>query len=231
MCGNTTNTLRRIQSCNKPDASVSNASKKQHDLWGREQAPRQRLPSEKDMTKHRQANGRCPGNQKCRGTLLAILFSALWLLHSGGVMAQTSTNPGSIKGQVVVVDPSGNSYVPGATVIMNGPASFQTESDATGLYSFPTVVPGTYTIQATAPGLETQQLITINPGETIDVSLELRVVSTTTDVTVTASSAKADLSTTTQTVEQKTIDDAPNSDQKFETLLPLVPGVVRGPDG
>jgi hypothetical protein len=29
------------------------------------------------------------------------------------------------------------------------------------------VFPGTYTIGATAPGLETQQLITVNPGETI----------------------------------------------------------------
>jgi outer membrane receptor protein involved in Fe transport len=48
---------------------------------------------------------------------------------------------------------------------------------------------------------------------------------------VTASSADADIATTSQTVEQKTIIDAPNADQKLETLLPLVPGVVRGPDG
>ena len=183
------------------------------------------------MTNLKQASGRCPGNQKGRGTLLAILFSALWLLHSGGVVAQNSTNPGSIKGQVLVVDSSGNSYVPGASVILNGAASLQTESDATGQYSFSSVLPGTYTIQATAPGLETQQLVTINPGETIAVSLKLQVARTTTDVTVTASSANPDISTATQTVEQKTINDAPNSDQKFETLLPLVPGVIRGPDG
>src|SRR3974390_1327215 len=108
------------------------------------------------MTKLTQANGRRPGYQKCRGTLLAILFSALWLLHSGGVMAQTGTNPGSIKGQVLVVDSNGNSYVPGAAVILNGSASLVTESDAAGHYNFPSVPPGTYTIQANAPGLETQ---------------------------------------------------------------------------
>jgi hypothetical protein len=193
--------------------------------------PRLQLPSEKNMTEHTQTKGRRPGAQTRRGTLLAILFGALWLLHSGGVMAQTGTNPGSIKGLVLVVDSSGNSYVPGASVILNGPESLQTQSDAAGQYNFPSVVPGTYTIQATAPGLETQQLITINAGEMIDVSLELQVAKTTTDVTVTASSANADISTTTQTVDQKTIDNAPNSDQKFETLLPLVPGVVRGPDG
>jgi hypothetical protein len=181
------------------------------------------------MTKLRQANGRCPGYQKRPGTLLAILFSALWLLYSGGVMAQT--NSGSINGQVMVVDGTGSSYVPGAEVVLSGPVSLKTESDAAGNYSFASVVPGTYTIQATAPGLEAQQLITVNPGEAVELSLQLQLSKTTTDVTVTANSADAEISTTTQTVEQKTIDDAPNADQKFETLLPLVPGVVRGPDG
>jgi hypothetical protein len=126
------------------------------------------------MTKHRQANGRRPGTSKGRGTLLAILFSALWLLHSGGVMAETGANPGRIKGQVLVADSNENSYLPGASVILNGPATLQTESDAGGQYSFPSVLPGTYTIQATAPGLETRQLITINSGETIDISLHLQ---------------------------------------------------------
>ncbi|MGC2613886.1 MAG: NTP transferase domain-containing protein [Terracidiphilus sp.] len=69
------------------------------------------------MTELRQANGRCPGTQNCRGTLLAILFSALWLSHPGGVGAQTSANTGSIKGQVVVVDATGSSYLPGAQLL------------------------------------------------------------------------------------------------------------------
>ena len=183
------------------------------------------------MTTLRQANGRCPGKQICRGTLLAILFSTLWLLHSGRAIAQPSTNPGSIKGQVLVMDATGNSYVPGAEIVVNGPETLQTVSDATGQYTFPSVVPGTYTIQGTAPGLAAQQSITVDAGETIEVSLQMQLTKATTDVTVTASSADVGISTTTQTVEQKTIDDAPNADQKLETLLPLVPGVVRGPDG
>jgi hypothetical protein len=183
------------------------------------------------MTELRHTKGKCPCAPKRRGTLLAILFGALWLLHSGGVMAQTSANPGSIKGRVLVVDATGNSYVPGAEILLNGPVNLQTESDETGQYSFASVVSGTYTIQATAPGLETQQSITVSPGEAVEISLQLQLSTTTTDVTVTGNSANADITTTTQTVEQKTIDDAPNADQKFETLLPLVPGVVRGPDG
>ncbi len=183
------------------------------------------------MTELRQANGRCPDAQKCSGTLLAILFIALWLLHPGGVTAQNSTNPSSIKGQVLVVDATGNSYVSGAEIHLNGPVDLQTQSDASGQYTFPSVVPGTYTIEATAPGLETQQSVTVNPGETIEVSLQLQLAKTTTDITVTGTSAGADITTSTHTVEQKTIEDAPNSDERFESLLPLVPGVVRGPDG
>jgi hypothetical protein len=152
-------------------------------------------------------------------------------LHSGGVVAQNGANTGSIKGQVVVVDATGSSYLPGAQVLLNGPVNLQTESDANGQYNFPSVIPGTYTIQATAPGLEVQQSLTVNPGETIEMSLQLQLAKTTTDVTVTANSTDAGVTTTNQTVEQKTIDNAPNSDQKFEALLPLVPGVVRGPDG
>ncbi len=183
------------------------------------------------MTELRQANGRRPGTQKCRGTLLAILFIASWLLYPGGVTAQTSTNPGRIKGQVLVVDAAGNSYVSGAEILLNGPVNLETESDASGQYTFLSVAPGTYTIEATAPGLETLQSVTVHPGETIEVSLQLQLARTTTDVAVTANSAEADITTTTQTVEQKTLEDAPNADQKFETLLPLVPGVIRGPDG
>lgn len=183
------------------------------------------------MTVLIQKNGRRPGIKKCRGTLLTILFSTLCLLHSGGVMGQTGSAPGTIKGQVVIVDSSGESYVPGAQVVLSGPVNLQMESDTTGQYMFSSVVPGNYTIQAAAPGLVTQQLVTVNPGETVELSLQLQLAKTSTDVTVTANSDSSEISTTNQTVEQKTIEDAPNADQKFETLLPLVPGVVRGPDG
>jgi outer membrane receptor protein involved in Fe transport len=65
----------------------------------------------------------------------------------------------------------------------------------------------------------------------VDGSLKLELAAITSSVTVNASASNADITTATQTVEEKTIDDAPNADQRFETLLPLVPGVVRGPDG
>jgi hypothetical protein len=66
----------------------------------------------------------------------------------------------------------------------------------------------------------------------VKVALELKLVNVDTTVTVTSSTSNgAQISTATVTISEKTIADAPNANQRFESLLPLVPGVVRGPDG
>ena len=131
----------------------------------------------------------------------------------------------------MVVDSTGSSFVPGTTLVLNGPENLKAESDTNGAFSFPSVAPGTYVIAANAPGLEGEMSVSVDAGQVAEVSLKLDLAKTTTSVTVAATSPTADLTTTSQTVEEKTIDDAPNADQKFETLLPLVPGVVRGLDG
>ena len=65
----------------------------------------------------------------------------------------------------------------------------------------------------------------------LKVELELKPVSVQTSVTVSETSSDAAAPVATETITQKTIDDAPNANERFESLLPLVPGVVRGPDG
>ena len=163
-------------------------------------------------------------------SLIAILGAGI-LLHPAWLTAQSNIRSGAIKGQVLVVDSAGTSYVPGTTLVLNGPQTLQAESDANGTFSFPSVVPGTYVIQANAPGLQGEMSVSVDAGQAREVSLKLQLAKATTSVVVAATSSTADLTSSTQTVEEKTIDDAPNADQKFETLLPLVPGVVRGPDG
>jgi hypothetical protein len=154
------------------------------------------------------------------------------LLYTAGVAAETGTKAGCVKGEVVVMDPGGSSYVSGALISLDGPEHFTTETDSGGQYRFSSVEPGTYTIKATAPGLDSQQSVSVTPGEVAEVSLTLRITKMTTDVTVTAISGNAaGITTTAQIVEQRTIENAPNANERFETLLPLVPGVVRGPDG
>ncbi len=62
--------------------------------------------------------------------------------------------------------------------------------------------------------------------------LELSVVAVTSTVTVTGT-PPAPLAESAQstTITQTTVEAAPNQNERFESLLPLVPGVVRGPDG
>ena len=59
------------------------------------------------------------------------------------------------------------------------------------------------------------------------------VVTTTKTVTVTATPGSPWRETSAQNViiNSSVVQNAPNSTERFENLLPLVPGVVRGPDG
>ena len=163
--------------------------------------------------------------------LLAVIFIVIPLIHTAVVAAQDGSKPGAIKGQVLVADSTGSAYVPGTLLVLNGPENLKTESDANGQFSFPSLPPGNYTIEANASGLEGQLLVTVDSGQVAEVSIKLEVAATVSSVTVNANAPNADIATGIQTVDEKTIVDAPNSDQRFETLLPLVPGVVRGPDG
>ena len=107
----------------------------------------------------------------------------------------------------------------------------ETETNAQGRYAFIRMTPGTYTIEATFSGLEAIQTITVTAHQVPQVQLELKPLGVETSVTVTASEADAKGPTPTETITEKTLRDAPNVNERFATLLPLVPGVVRGPDG
>ena len=138
---------------------------------------------------------------------------------------------GSVEGSVFTLDSEGRSYVPGAKVTLQAPNPLFTETDERGQYSFRELEPGQYVIIASFPGLQAEEEITIAAGVALKVELELKPVSVQTSVTVSESSSDAAAPVATETITQKTIDDAPNVNERFESLLPLVPGVVRGPDG
>jgi len=154
------------------------------------------------------------------------------LLFPIHLFGQIPGNTGTVEGTVFVTDSGGPSMVPGAKVVLTGSSTLQTEADAEGKYSFSAVPPGAYTIQADFPGMHAEQAVTVTSGADVKVALELKLVAVDTSVTVTGTSSnEAEVSTTAVTISEKTIADAPNANERFESLLPLVPGVVRGPDG
>jgi outer membrane receptor protein involved in Fe transport len=77
--------------------------------------------------------------------------------------------------------------------------------------------------------------VDVTAGETAAAAIPLDLTTVTSSVTVTATesavSAVTDQSAQSTTINQSTVESAPNATEKVESLLPLVPGVVRGPDG
>ena len=144
--------------------------------------------------------------------------------------------PGSIAGEVSTTGPDGRrELVPGAHVTLRGLVERRTESDAIGRYRLELLPPGRYTAEATAPGLRGTVPVDVVAGETAAAAIPMALTTVTSSVTVTATdstvptvSAQSAQSTT---ITQSTVEAAPNRNERVESLLPLVPGVVRGPDG
>lgn len=146
-------------------------------------------------------------------------------------LAQTTPTGGRVEGTVFVSDSQGPSYVPGAKVTLSGTTSLQQETDAQGHYAFAEVAPGAYTMTAEFPGLEVTQSVTVEAGKASVVALELKPVEVKTSVTVTETEPEVKTTASSQTISSTTVTSAPNKDDRAESVLPLVPGVVRGPDG
>src|ERR1700761_7220679 len=122
-----------------------------------------------------------------RARLTALLATVLWCLTGLG---RSQEFRGTISG--AVKDPSG-AVVPGAQIevkeIHTGTVN-RTKSDAAGQYVVPFLLPGDYTITATAQGFETltRSGITLESQAHPEVDLSLKVGNTgeTVEVTTTA---------------------------------------------
>jgi Carboxypeptidase regulatory-like domain len=142
---------------------------------------------------------------------------------------QTNTVTARLEGTVVLRDSAGTaSFVSGAKLKLGGPATFETETDVNGEFVIAAVPPGTYTIEADSPGLQAVQTVQVQANN-LQVHLELKPI--TTSVYVTADQAETKNPAPSETISDKTLRDAPSVDERFESSLPLIPGVVRGPDG
>jgi hypothetical protein len=83
-----------------------------------------------------------------------------------------------------------------------------------------------------APGLIGASALTVVSGAALDIPVQLIVQATKESVTVTANDTAVSQQPSDETVVNRSVVlDAPNKDDRFDSLLPLIPGVVRGPDG
>src|SRR3984893_7779042 len=184
----------------------------------------------------RKAEGVDPLRRGGRSIAGKILFSPLFLVLAVSLFTdlaqgkQPNATTAKVVGTVFVQDSAGNrSVVAGAKVKLDGPASFETETDENGNYLIASVPLGTYTFEAVSPGLETRQTLRVEGGEP-NVSLELKPLEIASSVKVEADQTETKNPAPSETISEKTLRYAPNVNKRIESSLPLISGVFRGPD-
>src|SRR6476620_6285491 len=170
--------------------------------------------------------------------LPAILIAVLAVLTFGNVgnAQDVQSETGRVRGAVATTAPDGQSYnIPAATLkLKRGTQVAETSGNEAGEYEFSKLLPGEYTLEVTAEGFKaSSKTISIRAGQTLVENVTLEVADVTASVTV--ASTDANVQTTeaapASTVKQNTLQTLPLPNEQLLDALPLVPGVVRGPDG
>ncbi len=175
-----------------------------------------------------------PRRDSSKPTVLCLFIFpllAVWPFASVSRGAQPDGSFAKVTGAVFVEDSAGaRSAVAGAKVTLSGPAIIETKTDEDGNFSVSSVPSGTYQVEAVAPGLAIRQTMRVEATE-IRLLLHLKPAEVTSSVVVKADQSEAKDPAPSETVTSNTLRDAPNRNERFESALPLIPGVVRGPDG
>jgi carboxypeptidase family protein/TonB-dependent receptor-like protein len=153
----------------------------------------------------------------------------------------TTMQGGSIKGKVVADIPDLRKALAGVVVHLNGEPiankQFQAVSDVSdeeGQYSFSGLIAGDYVISVEFQGFKKyEQKVSVQIDATVEQNILLQPLPLRETVTITEDQMDASKkeSTAPGVITTATLRDAPLVDQKFQDALPLLPGVVRGPDG
>ncbi len=157
----------------------------------------------------------------CRSFLL-LSFA---LASASQALAQETT--GSIAG--FVKDPSGLA-VPGAKIEISSPSlvrPLQSASDGNGNFQFQSLPPGSYFIVVTAAGFravkENKLPVTIGRTSTVEIKLEVGMVSETVVINAAVAQIDTTSSTSTVSVTREFFDKMPKS-RSFDGLIALAPG-------
>jgi hypothetical protein len=112
-------------------------------------------------------------------TLIGIALAILLLL---GLDFAQGISPAlrSIRRDVFTKGTNGEPAVlPGARIVLRGPITKETESDAQGAFAIDSLPPGTYEIEANAPGLEAALAVDVSAGTSSTGPVEMNVAAVT----------------------------------------------------
>ena len=171
-------------------------------------------------------------------TRILSAFLAIIFLAAGSARAGEVPQTGSIRGKIVADIPDQRKTLPGVLVTLSGERlgdkKLQSVSDEEGQYDFPNLIAGDYIVTVEFSGFNKyEQRLSVQIEATVEHDILLQPVPLSESVTVTddrTGDSKTE-STTPSVITTQALRDAPLIDQKFQDALPLLPGVVRGPDG
>lgn len=120
--------------------------------------------------------------------------------------------------------------------VTGGEILAKTTTDAAGQVTFPDVPPGRYVVKAARPGFSTTDSapFDVAPGQSVDILLDIPITFVAPEVEVKAPLSPAEVVqpvSASYMLLGSVLDVAPLQGDDFQSLLPLLPGVVRGPDG
>src|SRR6185295_10926120 len=163
-------------------------------------------------------------------TLLVILLHTWAAIHVCN--AQTSVLQGTVTAN------STNERLPGASLSLtsatSGKTTLTTVTNDQGEYRFTDLAAGTYALQIRLSGFKQHtESVTVRAGVTTLQSIGLEVEDVSANITVVASGdgVNATDAATPVSFGHDKLQTVPLVNERFQDALPLVPGVVRGPDG
>ena len=164
-----------------------------------------------------------------RRIVRAVIGLLTVMAHAAIVAAQVQT--GSIL--IRAIDEQG-AMVPGVTVTISSPVlvsgSMTGVTDAGGVYRFPSLVPGTYSIKIDLAGFQTvmRENIVVLVGQTTPVDFSMKVASLAESVTVTGASPTVDTTSANVnvTLSEQLIQETPGGRDIWGLLEAKVPGLV-----
>ena len=172
--------------------------------------------------------------------LLLLTFG--YLAYSSGACAQESGS--TVTGRAVVRGPDGQSFsVAGATMELTSVSEdtadasrpLQVKTNRSGVFRFKDVDEGCYVVVGQSTELRGQSEVFCVPwpDEPDLITVEMQIEQVVESIQVTASVIGIDPTETSSTasVGVSTLHDAPKANRSFEDVMPLIPGVLRGPSG
>lgn len=164
---------------------------------------------------------------------LAVAIALLVISALLSRQALLAENSARITGVVFTATQRDRSLIPGAHVrLTTGDRVRETVTDANGEFTFADVTPGSFAMEATASGLRGSATAVVSSDQVLKAEIEMKPAALNESVSVTsgAPSVESGLSAK-QELGRNTVLNAPSANERVDSLLPLIHGVLRGPDG